>query len=277
MSAKPRGLGRGLDALLPKVDKGIQNVSIALLRASPLQPRTTFDETAIAELAASVAERGVLQPIVVRPVDGGFEVVAGERRFRAARRAGLTTIPALVRELTNQETLEIAIIENLQREDLNPIEEARAFKQLLDFGMNQEQVSTAVGRSRSAVANQLRLLTLAAPVQAALESQTITAGHARAIMAQSASDQDWAFEQIVLRGLSVRQAEELRRPAPRMGGGVSGQEAARSGRYRLLEEDLSRHAGTKVKIAGNKRGRIELHFHSEDELTRLLELIGYQA
>src|SRR5690606_24885638 len=129
VSVKSRGLGRGLDALLPRVEKGVQNVPVTQLRTSPLQPRQTFDEAAIAELAGSVAEKGVLQPIVVRPVEGGFEVVAGERRFRAAQRAGLTSIPAVVRELTDQETLEIAIIENLQREDLNPIEEARAFKQ----------------------------------------------------------------------------------------------------------------------------------------------------
>jgi ParB family chromosome partitioning protein len=266
-----------LDALLPKVEKGVQNVTIAQLRPSPLQPRTVFDEAAIAELAASIAEKGVLQPIVVRPVDGAYEVVAGERRFRAAQRAGLTSIPAVVRELTDQETLEIAIIENVQREDLNPVEEARAFKQLLDFGMTQEQVSTAVGRSRSAVANQLRLLTLSLPILAALESQTVTAGHARAIMAQPPADQEWAFEQIVQKGLSVRQAEQLKRPAARANGETSPQESARSDRYHLLEEDLSRHAGTKVRIAGNTRGRIELHFHSEDELTRLLELMGYQA
>jgi len=265
-----------LDALLPKVEKGVQNVTIALLRASPLQPRKNFDEAAIAELTTSVAERGVLQPIMVRPVDGGYEVVAGERRLRAAQRAGLTTIPAVVRELSDRETLEIAIIENLQREDLNPIEEARAFKQLLDFGMNQEQVSSAVGRSRSAVANQLRLLTLSAPIQAAVESNTITAGHARAIMAQTPANQDWAFEQIVRRGLSVRQAEDLKPPSAR-GDGEQQPPAAAAGRYRILEEGLSRHAGTKVKIAGNKRGRIELHFHNEDELTRLLELLGYQA
>jgi ParB family chromosome partitioning protein len=189
----------------------------------------------------------------------------------------LTSIPAVVRDLSDQETLEIAIIENVQREDLNPMEEARAFKQLLDFGMNQEQVSAAVGRSRSAVANQLRLLTLSAPIQAALESQTITAGHARAIMAQPTADQEWAFEQIVQRGLSVRQAEYLKRPATRSDDSANKRTAGRSDRYHRLEEDLSRHAGTKVTIAGTKRGRIELHFHNEDELTRLLELLGYQA
>lgn len=276
MSAKPRGLGRGLDALLPRVDKGIQSVAVAQLRASPLQPRKTFDEAAIAELTASVADKGVLQPIVVRPVDGGFEVVAGERRFRAAQRAGLTSIPAVVREFTDQETLEVAIIENLQREDLNPVEEARAFKQLLDFGLNQEQVAVAVGRSRSAVANQLRLLTLPKSIQDALESQALSAGHARAIMAQPVTDQEWAFQQIVQLGLSVRQAEQLKRPVARPPRAAD-EPLPGHGRYHLLEEDLSRHAGTKVRISGDKRGRIELHFHSEDELNRLLELIGYQA
>lgn len=277
MSAKPRGLGRGLDALLPRVEKGVQNVSLAQLRTSPLQPRQTFDEAAIAELASSVAEKGVLQPIVVRPVAEGFEVVAGERRYRAAQRAGLTTIPAVVRDLTDQETLEIAIVENLQREDLNAIEEARAFKQLLDFGMNQEQVARAVGRSRSAVANQLRLLTLPAPLQAALEDQTITAGHARAILALPEPHRAWAYEQIVRRQLSVRQAEQLQPPTARANGESGTAQTPRAGRFQMLEEDLSRHAGTKVRISGDKRGRIELHFHNEDELQRLLELLGYQA
>lgn len=275
MSAKARGLGRGLDALLPRVEKGVQDVALAQLRTSPLQPRRTFDEAAIAELAGSVAEKGVLQPIVVRPVDGGFEVVAGERRYRAAQRAGLSTIPAVVRQLNDQETLEIAIIENLQREDLNPMEEARAFKQLLDFGLNQEQVAAAVGRSRSAVANQLRLLTLDSTMQAAVEDQTISAGHARAILALPAAHRAWAFEQIVGRGLSVRQAEQLKAPAKTTEGGATAR--PRNSRFQMLEEDLSRYAGTKVRISGDKRGRIELHFHSEDELQRLLEMLGYQA
>ncbi len=275
MSAKPRGLGRGLDALLPPVEKGVQQVPIAQLSASALQPRQRFDEAAIAELTASIAERGVLQPVVVRPVAGGYEVVAGERRFRAAQAAGLTTIPAVVRELSDRETLEIAIIENLQREDLNDIEEARAFKQLLDFGLNQEQVANAVGKSRSAVANTLRLLTLPGEVQEALEERTITAGHARAILAQAEADRSWAYQQIVNRGLSVREAEQLRRPAPTTPATAS--RGKGPGRYGRLADDLSRHAGTRVRITGDKRGKIELHFHDEEELTRLLELLGYQA
>lgn len=275
MSAKARGLGRGLDALLPRVEKGVQQVPVAQLQASPLQPRQRFDDAAIAELTASVAERGVLQPIVVRPLEaGGYEVVAGERRFRAAQAAGLTTVPAVVKELSDRETLEIAIIENLQREDLNDVEEARAFKQLLDFGMSQEAVAKAVGKSRSAVANTLRLLSLPDDVLDALEARTISAGHARAILSQQEEDRGWAFERITSQDLSVRQAEQLKRPSPKSGRQDDG---GRQRLYGRLEEDLSRHAGTRVRISGEKKGKIELHFHDEDELTRLLELLGYQA
>lgn len=273
MSAKPRGLGRGLDALLPPVEKSVQQIAIKQLRPSPWQPRRRLDEQAIAELAASVADKGVIQPIVVRPVADGFEVVAGERRFRAAKLAGLTSVPAVVKDLNDRETLEIAIVENLQREDLNAIDAARAMKQLLDFGMTQEQVAKAVARSRSSVANALRLLTLPAEVQVAIEDGKLTAGHARAILAQPEEDRAWAFEQIVSLGLSVRGAEDLKRPKPRSA--VGGRPA--SGLYARLEEDLSRHAGTRVRITGGKRGRIELHYHDEDELNRLLELLGYQG
>ncbi len=269
MSAKARGLGRGLDALLPKVDRGIQQVPVAKVKASPLQPRQRFDEAAIAELADSVRERGVLQPILVRPTGTGYEVVAGERRLRAARMAGLESVPAVVKEMSDQEALEVAIIENLQREDLNDVEQALAYKQLLDFGLTQEQVANAVGKSRSAVTNTLRLLTLEPEALAALEAGVITAGHARAILAQPEADRVWAFQEIVSRGLSVRQAEQLKRPAGRV-------KKPATSAYRGLEEDLSRHAGTRVRITGGKRGKIELHFHSEDELQRLLELLGYR-
>lgn len=273
MSAKARGLGRGLDALLPKVGKDVQQVPLAQLRASPFQPRLSMDEAAIAELSASIAAKGVLQPILVRPAENGYEIVAGERRFRAARRAGLVTIPAVVRELSDQETLEIAIIENLQREDLNPMEEARAYKQLLDFGLTQEKVSEAVSKSRSAIANTLRLLSLPEEAQAALEQGAITAGHARAILAQQPEDRGWALAEILKRDLTVRQAESLKR---RPGAAEQGAEKAPSA-YFQLEQDLSRFAGTRVNITGEKKGRIELYFHDEDELQRLLELLGYQA
>ncbi len=274
MSAKSRGLGRGLDALLPKVGKDVQQVPLAQLRASPFQPRLTMDEGAIAELSASIAAKGVLQPILVRPAENGYEIVAGERRFRAARQAGLVTIPAVVRELSDKETLEIAIIENLQREDLNPMEEARAYKQLLEFGLTQEQVSESVSKSRSAIANTLRLLTLPAEAQDALESGVISAGHARAVLSQPTADRAWALAEIVRRDLTVRQAEGLKRaaaPAERAGTGKP------ASAYHQLEQDLSRFAGTRVSISGEKKGRIELYFHDEDELQRLLELLGYQA
>lgn len=275
MSAKARGLGRGLDALLPKVGKDVQQVPLAQLRASPFQPRLTMDEAAIAELSASIAAKGVLQPILVRPVDSGYEIVAGERRFRAARQAGLVTIPAVVRELTDQETLEIAIIENLQREDLNPMEEARAYKQLLDFGLTQEKVAEAVSKSRSAIANTLRLLALPEDAQTALERGAISAGHARAILAQPNEDRSWALAEILRRDLTVRQAEGLTRRDAADTQRAGGEKPASV--YYQLQQDLSRFAGTKVNITGDKKGRIELYFHDQDELQRLLELLGYQA
>ena len=273
MPAKPRGLGRGLDALLPKSDRGIQQVPIGQLSVSPFQPRKAFDEEALAELASSIADKGILQPLLVRPVESGYEIVAGERRFRAAQKAGLASVPAVVKDLDDQATLEVAIIENLQREDLTPIEEAEAFRQLLDFGMTQAEVAKAVGKSRSAVANTLRLLQLSAGARAALSEGTISPGHARAILAQPEEARDWAFRTIVDAGLTVRQAEALD-PRPR-------EKRSRSARaprpHRHLEEELSRHVATKVVIRGEERGRVELHFHSEDELTRLLEVLGFQA
>lgn len=271
MSAKPRGLGRGLDALLPKVDKGAQMMDVDKLSPSPFQPRSRLDEAKVAELASSIADKGVLQPLLVRPGEGGYEIVAGERRFRAARQAGLTSVPVVIRALSDQETLEVAVVENLQREDLTPLEEARAYERLMSFGVDQAGVAKAVGKSRSAVANSMRLLKLPAEALTSLEAGEITAGHARAILGKPEDERTWALAQIVARGLSVRQAEALRRPAAGMKRDVS------DGRYRVLEEDLERHAGAPVRVRGGRKGRIELHFRSREELERLLELLGYQA
>jgi ParB family chromosome partitioning protein len=273
VSAKRSGLGRGLDALLPKSDKVIQHIETTRLRVSEFQPRKKIDPVAIAELANSIAEKGVLQPLVVRPSGSDFEIVAGERRFRASKQAGLKTIPAIVKDLSDQETLEVAIIENLQREDLNAAEEARAFKLLMDFGLSQADVAKAVGKSRSAIANALRLLRLSSEALAALEAGTISAGHARAILAQAEEDQDWALAQIIRQELSVREAEQLRRKKTTSGK----KKDPRRQSYAHIEKDLTRHTGTRVKISGGNRGRIELHFHSQDELQRLIELLGYQA
>ena len=214
MSAK-RSLGRGLDALLPKVEKerGIEQLPLEQLSVSVYQPRKRLDPEGIAELARSVAQKGVLQPLLVRPAENGFEIVAGERRFRAAQQVGLATVPVVVKTLSDRETLKIALIENVQREDLSAVEEARAFQQLLEFGLSQEEVADAVGKSRSAVANTLRLLRLDNAALTALDEGKISAGHARAILAQPQDDQTWALATILEKQLSVRQAEGLKRPA----------------------------------------------------------------
>ena len=273
MSAKRSSLGRGLDALLPKSETGIQQIDLSALAISEYQPRKTIDPEAVAELAASIADKGLLQPLVVRPVSSGFEIVAGERRFRAAKQAGLTSVPAVVKTLSDQETLEIAIVENLQREDLSPVEEARAFKQLMTFELSQEEVAKAVGKSRSAIANTLRLLKLSSEALTALESGRISAGHARAVLAQPEGDREWALNEILSRDLTVRQAEQLERGSEKEKPTKSPRQSA----YAAVEQDLTRQIGTKVKIKGKDKGRLELHFYSQDDLNRLLELLNYKA
>ena len=269
MSAKPRGLGRGLDDLLPKVEKGIRKISVDQLHVSPLQPRRTLDNAAISELAASIQRQGVLQPILVREIGTEFEIIAGERRYRAAKRAGLSEVPVIVKELSDQQALEIAIVENLQRENLNPVDEARAFERLLGFGLTQEKIAKAVGKSRSAVANILRLLSLPRSCLDAVIDGRISAGHARALLSLADGERDWALGQIVARQLSVRETEKLRRPK-------AVQPTTNANRpYSDLERGLSRHVSTQVKISGESKGKIELHFHSRDELERLIEILGY--
>lgn len=273
MSVKPKtGLGRGLDALLPRSEGGVRQLLVADLRPSTVQPRKRFDDQAMAELAASIAEKGVLQPLLVRPLATGHEIVAGERRYRAAQQLGLGSVPVVVRELSDRQALEIAIIENLQREDLDALEEAQAFVQLIDFGLTQEEVAKAVGKSRSAVANTLRLLALPLAAQQALSAKQISAGHARAILAQEVSDRPWALEQIVTRNLTVRQAEQLKRPLE-----PSPKRLERESHYQVLSESLTQQLGSRVVIRGGRRGAIELRFHNQEELEHLLEALGYRG
>lgn len=275
MSGKRRGLGRGLDSLLPKVEDSSNSIKIQDLKVSKFQPRTSFDPEAIAELAKSISDKGVLQPLLVRKSGKFYEIVAGERRFRAAKQAGLLEVPVIVRELSDQETLEVAIIENLQRENLNAVEEAEAFKQLLDFGLNQEEVAKSVGKSRSAVANTLRLLNLPNQAKKALVAKRISAGHARAILSKPEEDREWALKQILDKDLTVRQSENLiKSDAPSQ---QTKRKNASDNRYVELIEDLSRHLGTKVKILGGSKGKLELYFYSTEELERLLETMGYEA
>lgn len=288
MSKKP-SLGRGLDALLskkadPARSEGsgggpqVQMLRTDRIAQAAYQPRQVFEPEALAELAQSIREKGVLQPLLVRPRGDAFEIVAGERRWRASQLAGLTELPVMIRDLGDREALEIAIVENLQREDLGPLEEARAYQALLDQGLNQEGVAQAVGKGRSTVTNALRLLTLPEPVLRALDDGTISASHARAVLTQPEADRLWAFEQIRSRGLNVREAEALRRERSSRAADQTAPIKVNPPRaYRQLELDLSRRTGTRVKITGEDRGRVELNYGSREELDRILLLLGYEA
>ena len=287
-----RGLGRGLSALLGEGEEaeairadtsnaqrssanrnGVQTLPIELIEPNPDQPRKVFTESDLAELAESIATKGLLQPILVRPMPGQterYQIVAGERRWRAAQRAQMHEAPCLVRELTDRETLEIAIVENVQRADLNPVEEARAFRQLVEtFGHTQEEVAKAVGKSRAHVANTLRLLAMPKAVLAYLEQGAISAGHARAIA--TAPNPEALAEQIVRDGLSVRAAEALARNAS--GGGAperkasSGASQTKDADTRALEADLSSRLGLAVEIkAKGEQGELRVKFASLEQL-----------
>ena len=279
-SAKRQPLGRGLAALFgeaatrPAETAGVREIAIELIRPGAFQPRRHFDEAELEALAQSVREKGVLQPLLVRPIDGeaaAFELIAGERRWRAAQRAGLHQVPVLVRTLSDIEALEIALIENLQREDLTAIEEAEAYRRLTDeFGRTQAALAEAVGKSRSHIANTLRLLALPEIVRQRLEEGALSAGHARALL--SAEDPAALAAEIIRRGLNVRVTEQLvnRRAAPKR----AAARQARDADTAALERDLSRALGLKVTIAGKARGgALTLHYANLDQLDRLLALL----
>jgi ParB family chromosome partitioning protein len=271
-----RGLGRGLDALLsatPSRDETLVDVRLDEVTPNPQQPRKAFDPAALADLARSIKTSGLIQPIVVRRVPHGWQLIAGERRWRAAREAGLDRIPAIVREATDAESLELALVENLLREDLNPMEEAEAYRRLLaEFGWTQEQLGDRVSRDRSSIANALRLFKLPAPIQDDLRAGRLTMGHARALLAlTSPSDQLKLRDEILAQSWSVRATEEkvqTHRTAPPVG-------RRRSAELAALEESLRRALMTRVKITGNeKRGRIEITYATPDELERLSLALG---
>lgn len=273
-----RALGRGLGALIPGAEAVLADrpadVPVARLRPTPFQPRQTMDPQALAGLVESIRIHGVLQPIVVRPVADGFEVVAGERRWRAAEAAGLATVPALVRPLTDQEALELALVENLQREDLGPLERARAYRRLVsEFGVKQEQIASRVGKSQPSIANALRLLHLPPPVQASLEAGRITEGHARAILTcGNGAAMLRLWEAVERRALSVRQTEVLARAG--ISREIRGRTRATDPQLRSVQQDLSRRYGTKVTVAGSRRkGTLGFAYYSEEDLQRLLDLL----
>lgn len=287
-SDRPQGLGRGLAALIPQRPAGLTGtieIPLDRIRRNPDQPRRRFDEADLATLTASVREHGILQPILVTEAIDGYRLVAGERRLRAARDAGLERIPAIVRHLDERTQLEIALVENLQREDLDPIEAARAYRQLIEeFAFSQEDLATRVGRARSTVANTLRLLDLHQSVQDAIVEGRISEGHGRAIGGLPLEAQPRALATVVDEDLSVRQVEELVRRVrePRVAPGdesVTSGATAADPEVERVEEDLRRALGTKVRLARTRRGgRIVIEYYGDDELARIYQrLVGGAA
>jgi ParB family chromosome partitioning protein len=273
---KPKGLGRGLDALLggdePPRD-ALLTLPVARIRPGRYQPRTRMDQEALAELAASIRSQGLMQPVLVRPVErDAYELIAGERRWRAAQMAGLTELPALVREVPDESALALSLIENIQREDLNPLEEAAGLQRLVDeFRMTHEQAADAVGRSRSATTNLLRLLKLARPVQDLVMEGALEMGHARALIALEAARQIDVARRVAAKGLSVRDTEAM---VQKMLRGASGARRKKSDRdLARLEEELAERLGTTVEIKASRKGRGKLivHYASLDHLEQLLK------
>ena len=287
MATKQRGLGRGLGALIDDFSpepgqETITKLPLQKVEPNPNQPRRSFDEEELQALADSIAEHGILQPLAVRALDGGFyQIIAGERRWRASRMAGLTEVPVRVITADEQRAMEMALVENLQREDLNPIEEAKGYRALLDdYGMTQDEVAQSVGKSRPAVANAMRLLALSEPVRKLVEDGTLSAGHARALIPIEDPQKQLAAAQTVIeKGLSVRKTEALaaqilKEPAkpaePKQGSGVD-----------YLGE-CSRHLeqllGRRVRMAqGRKAGRIELEYYDADDREALLKALEFMA
>jgi ParB family chromosome partitioning protein len=292
------GLGRGLSALIPTGDSeieesaaGLHNLDLSSVHANPLQPRKAFDEETLEGLVESIRELGVLQPILVRQTDAGFEIIAGERRWRAAKRVGLPTIPAVVRTVDDVNSLEQALVENLHRQDLNALEEAAAYQQLIeDFGMTQEQVAKRVGKSRSAVANHLRLFQLSPAVQKLVGEGLLSAGHAKALLAHpDRAYQETVAKRVVSESLSVREVEQLIKERLDLESGLGGvadapdektqplsdpEKKLRPPGILELEELLASYLETRVGVSMTaKRGKVTVEFANLEDLERLYRRI----
>jgi ParB family chromosome partitioning protein len=285
MTSRRSGLGRGLDALIPSAPEvapasgGVEEVDIDLISPNPYQPRSVFNPVHVTELAESIREHGVIQPLVVsQPSEAGgalYQLIAGERRLLASREAGLKRVPVIVKEATPQALLELALVENLQRQDLGPLEEAFAFRRLADeFALTQEAVASRVGRSRSAVANSIRLLSLSDEMQASLASGEITAGHARALLAiEDPNVRRLVWRRIVEHDLTVREAEALAKAGMRT---ALKRTVRRSADLAAVEETLRGALGTKVELQkGRKGGRVVIHFYSDEELDSLIDRLSH--
>jgi ParB family chromosome partitioning protein len=278
---KRKALGKGLSALIPEAhrledrDDRFFLCPVDIIEPNPNQPRRDFGETELNEMAESVREKGVITPLVVTRTERGYQIIAGERRWRAAQRAGLDRVPVVVREATAIESLEMAIIENIHRKDLNPIEEALAYQRLLEeAGTTQEGLGKRLGKDRSTIANLLRLLTLPPLIQKDLMEGRLSMGHARVLAGLKDGDRQMILRDLAIRkGLSVRQLEALAQRSPSRAG-TRKKENERAQYMRSLGEDLKRRLGTKVELkAQGKRGRIIIHYYSDEELERLLELL----
>jgi len=279
-------LGKGLEALIPEPpqelvkpekqpEKGLVDLRVDKIKSNPYQPRTRVDEEKLAELSASIKEKGIIQPVVVRQVGEGFELVAGERRFLAAKKLGWEKIPAIISgKLSKEEMLELSLIENLQREDLNPIDTANGYKRLLEeCHLSQQQLAEKIGKDRSSVANTLRLLNLPEEVQKLISNGKLFEGHARAILSLSTEKEKIDLSRrVVKEGLSVRKIEDLVYGKKKTH--VTKQKPKISSEFFEMEEKLKQFFGTSVKVVGKgKGGRIEIEFYSEEDLSRILELL----
>lgn len=273
-------LGRGLDALIPSVsadDEQVFEVRISELRPNPYQPRKEFDETALKELSQSIEEHGIIQPLVVRKSIRGYEIVAGERRFRAAKMAAVKQVPVVVKDFTEQQVMEIALIENLQREDLNAIEIAQAYKKLMDeFDLTQDQLAAKVGKSRPNVANFLRLLQLPKQVQDYVSRGTLSMGHARTLISlEDEQLQVKLAKRVTSEKLSVRELEDIVQKLQRVSRETKKKKEKKKDLFlRQYEEKLREKFGTSVNVVqGRNKGKIEITFFSKEDLERILELL----
>lgn len=277
-----KGLGRGIQALFPDLDvkeeEAVKEIEINQLRPNPYQPRKHFQEEAIHELKESILEYGIVQPIIVRKSIKGYEIVAGERRFRAAKEADLKTVPAVIRNLTDQQMMELALLENLQREDLTPMEEAAAYQMLMDeLKFTQEQLAKRLGKSRPHIANHIRLLSLPENIQQLISNGTLSMGHGRTLLGlKDKTKIQTVVKQIEKEGLNVRQLEQLIQRINQNVSRETKEDKKEKNIFFQEQESLLRdHFGTSVKIRkGSKKGKIEIDFFSEEDLQRILELLA---
>jgi len=286
LKRKKMVLGRGIEALIPDIDPAQSDSSgeyftcdVRLIRPNPFQPRMRFSQEELDELSRSILEQGILQPLMVRKAETGYELIAGERRLRAARMAGMNEVPVVIKNVSDGQLLEISIIENIQRQDLNALEEAEAYNRLMDeFHLTQEEVAVRVGKSRSAIANFLRLRQLPEPIKASLLDGTLTMGHARALLgADTPAQQIAAWKAVIAKGLSVRETEAL---VKRLKNQKSEDRNSPPKSFDVylssLANDLSQDFGTRVKIKRKgRKGRVEIEFYSDDDLDRLIGLLKH--